>query len=369
MRLYLDMGTVATVKGQARGLRAKAPMLVLLVPVIGVFVLIWKASHTIAKPEISIYRAAERGQYEDVQAHILTGTPVNGLSSDGHSPLYYAVLSGRKDVVDLLLSNGANPNAEGVGQTTPLYVAAGQGNLAIVKDLVAAGADMKARANHGASALFAAADSGNPEIINLLLAAGNDPNARLTNTPNTVLCNACIKGNLQTVKILLDHGAQIEARGFSGRTPLSYATSNAHLEVVQLLLDRGADADTRDDNDVPPISGALAMHVDERIAWTLLRHMKHVQGFDYHLCNPLHYAADSGASVPMIKALLARGCDPNQVNFQGLTPLDFAMNKDRHEIETALVEGGARASLRQMIRRELEPNNSPIAKRSPSPVD
>src|SRR4051812_1233703 len=105
------MGTAAnsTVRGLASGIKAKPALVLLVVPFIGMFGLIWKASHTIGKPEISIYRAAERGSYKDVEAHILTGTPVNTLSGEGHSPLYYAVLSGKMDVVNLLLANGASP--------------------------------------------------------------------------------------------------------------------------------------------------------------------------------------------------------------------------------------------------------------------
>jgi len=363
------MGTVATVKRPVSALKAKVAILLMLVPVTGVSILIWKASHTIAKPDISIYRAAERGLYKEVEAHILTGTPVNSLSGEGHSPLYFAVLSGKRDVVDLLLDNGANPDAEGVGQTSPLYAAAGQGDLQMVKDLIAAGANPAKERRGGDTPLSAAAESGNPEVVKLLLAKGANPNATLSNSANTALCNACIKGNIASVQALLDAGAKVDVRGFSGRTPLHFAVVNGNYGVAKLLLEHGADADERDDNYVPPLSTALTKHVDEKISWLLLDHMKKVQGFDYHSCNPLHYAADSGASVKMIQALIAHGCNPNQTDFQGDTPLDMALAKGRKEIEAALVQGGARVSLRQMIRQALEPKRAILSRGNTQPIE
>ena len=59
----------------------------------------------------------------------------------------------------------------------------------------------------------------------------------------TPLHNAALGGNAEVVKLLLDHGAQMDARDQeSGATPLAYAASLGRAEVVDLLLARGADA-------------------------------------------------------------------------------------------------------------------------------
>ena len=361
------MGSAAgssTFNKAKEGVKSKASYAFLLIPLVVVTVLLWKATHVIAKPDISIYRAAENGDYKDVEAHILTGTPVNGLSVEGHSPLYYAVLSGKADVVELLLHNGASPNAEGNGATNALYTAAGEGNIRIVRDLLAAGADPKANKRTGATPLYAAADSGNPEMVKLFLDLGADPNAHLKNTSGTPLCNACIKGNVECVALLIQHGADVNASGFDEDRPLHYAMQSGKYDVVKLLIDHGANPDLADINSVPPLSTALQKHVDERIDRLLLDHMTKFDVIDYHSCNALHYAAYGGASVQMVKTLLAKGIDPNQVNFQGDTPLSAALFLGRKEIADTLIAGGARVTLRELINRALEP--APSARPSKS---
>jgi ankyrin repeat protein len=351
------MGTAATSSGVNRSsgnLKAKVSYLFLLVPIVGISALVWRAKHILTKPEVSIFVSAERGNFHDVQAHILTGTPVNDLSAEGHTPLYYAVLSGKEDVVELLLQNKARPDAEGKGQTSPLYAAAGGGNLQLVKDLVAAGADPKRGLRSGATPLFAATDSGNPEMVKYFLDAGADPNINLKNAGGTPLCNACIKGNLESVRELLDRGAKPEIGGFEGITPLEFAAEGGHMDIVQLLVERGANVDQPDGNLVIPLSSALERHVDEKIAWFLFDHMKDFHAVDNHNADPLHYASEGGASVKMVKALLAKGVDPNLINNEGDTPYSIAMAKRNDAIADALREGGARMTLRQMIDESLQ---------------
>jgi ankyrin repeat domain-containing protein 17 len=57
---------------------------------------------------------------------------------------------------------------------------------------------------------------------------------------NTALIYACCGGYEDVVKVLLDHGAEIESHNENGHTPLMEAASGGHVNVAKLLLERGA---------------------------------------------------------------------------------------------------------------------------------
>ena len=63
---------------------------------------------------------------------------------------------------------------------------------------------------------------------------------------NEELLDAARKGDLSSVKSLLEKGAAVETKTSYGQTPLYLAAMNGHEEVVKLLLDRGARTDVRD---------------------------------------------------------------------------------------------------------------------------
>lgn len=69
--------------------------------------------------------------------------------------------------------------------------------------------------------------------------SGDDTNA-------TPLILAVLKGNVDIVKVLLDHGANINHQNNQGHSPLQYACSKGWSDVVGLLLERGSDVDIRD---------------------------------------------------------------------------------------------------------------------------
>ena len=75
-------------------------------------------------PDISIYEAAYDGNIEAVKQHIAAGTDVNVMSKYGMTPLHYAALDGRKEVVELLIAADANVNAKAAKEGgTPLDLA------------------------------------------------------------------------------------------------------------------------------------------------------------------------------------------------------------------------------------------------------
>lgn len=81
--------------------------------------------------------------------------------------------------------------------------------------------------------LMEAATNGHVDIIRLLISHGADVNAQSA-TGNTPLMLACIAGHVDAVKELIAHGANVEDHNENGHTPLMEAASNGHVEVAKV---------------------------------------------------------------------------------------------------------------------------------------
>ena len=126
-------------------------------------------------------------------------------------------------VVELLLSRGANKEHRNVSDYTPLSLAASGGYVNIIKLLLSHGAEINSRTGSklGISPLMLAAMNGHTQAVKLLLDMGSDINAqvRVTVTPTRDLAPHCMNGHTQAVKLLLDMGSNINAQVCVAITP------------------------------------------------------------------------------------------------------------------------------------------------------
>lgn len=83
--------------------------------------------------------------------------------------------------------------------------------------------------------LMEAASAGHVDIIRLLISHGADVNAQ-SSTGNTPLMYACAGGHVAAVKELLTHGANVEDHNENGHTPLMEAASAGHVEVAKVFI-------------------------------------------------------------------------------------------------------------------------------------
>lgn len=146
--------------------------------------------------------ACRRGDTGDVtQLCQLFPNLINMADIKGFTPLIIAVYNNQPEVVDLLLQNGADPNAQDQSGNTALMGASFKGYVSLAEKLVAAGADVNLRNGQGAPALTFAATF----------------------------------GQLAIARLLLQHGAAADYSDSRGKTSLDHAIMQENEEMIALL--------------------------------------------------------------------------------------------------------------------------------------
>jgi uncharacterized protein len=161
-----------------------------------------------------IHDAARSGDLVRVQA-LLNDHPELAFSRAeyGETPLHRAAFYRHKDVVEVLLANGADVNAKDSGGLTPLHE--------VVAD--------------GIRPWLGAEDQGPKDVMEVLLANGADVNAK-DSSGLTPLHMAVQDGRKDLVELLLAHNASVDAQDNDGQTPLFAAAEAGNDAVVELLL-------------------------------------------------------------------------------------------------------------------------------------
>jgi len=123
---------------------------------------------TAKAPDISIHKAATLGNIEAVKQHLAAGADVNATDDRyGRTPLSFAAANDYKELIELLIAEGADVNANSkIG--TPLHAAAFWGQKEIAELLIANGADVNAKISDGNTPLYFAIWRQHPEITDLL---------------------------------------------------------------------------------------------------------------------------------------------------------------------------------------------------------
>ncbi len=255
--------------------------------------------------------AARENCIECAKILLEAGADVNQRTFYGWTPLLIATQNRHYKLAQYFLEHGANPNTPNNGGWTPLYLATDNRNieggdypvrapdmdhLDFIKLLIAKGANVNARIcgveskpdkctgdstetrtnftmqwlfEDGATPFLRAAQSGDVELMKLLLEHGADPKIFTAHnvTPLAVAAGiGWVEGvtfewspeeNLEAVKICLDLGIDPNVADDESRTALHGAAHKGRLEVIQLLVDHGADLNAHDGGSRDSVNGAL----------------------------------------------------------------------------------------------------------------
>ncbi len=169
------------------------------------------------------------------------GLPVDISAENGKTLLMIASHNGATQVVQVLLSRGADINATDNEGMTPLHNAvAGYSRSATISYLLKHGARIDSARRDGSTPLMEASRKGRADFVEMLIQKGANINAQ-DERGETPLIRAAQMGHASVVQILLSHGANIASkRKQDGATALSLAESTHVKDIIQLL--RGADA-------------------------------------------------------------------------------------------------------------------------------
>lgn len=288
---------------------------------------------------------------EDVLAEIRSGVDLGASGVYSSTPLHFAVGTSGLDIVSLLLEHGAEIDAPDDRGRQPLYRLGSNpnGQSQIVDVLVASGADIGSQDHLGWTPLHTLARAGNPEIIEAMLRHGADPMA-LTNAELTPLHQAAAWNadhGPAVMALLLDHGANLEAKSESGTSPLLYAAWLSPFPGnIEFLLDRGADLRSKTVLDSTALHLAAIQNPSPKVTQLLLDSGASLTAKDHEGQTPIHYAAAANR-IEIVSLLLNAGADINARDQFGWTPLHTAVFADRDvEFVQELVGLGANVHLR-----------------------
>ena len=274
--------------------------------------------------------AVKSQDWAAVRALVDDGADVNTPQGDGATALHWAAYWDDLQTAHRLIVAGATVGTANDLGVTPLWLACNNGSAAMVEALVDAGADPNAALPSGETPLMTASRTGSADAVRVLLTHGAEVNAREGSHGQTALMWAVAQQHPAIVRELLEHGANIADRSNvypkvisssgnadpsgvyeiaqGGYTPLLFAARQGHLESARLLVAAGADV-----NAAAPM-GTSTLVVAALSGHGALAAFLLEKGADPNAADAgytaLHAAVLRG-DLELVKVLMAHGADPN----------------------------------------------------------
>ncbi|KAJ6233251.1 ankyrin repeat-containing [Anaeramoeba flamelloides] len=331
------------------------------------------------------------------------------LNDNGFAPIHNAVLANSKDVLRIFINMSANLDImTSVGKTS-LHYATESENIELVKMLIRSGANTELRDFDSQTAYEIARLKGNKPICSQFLSLkGNSlihkaakekdqkevvrilkQNSSEAQTIDkfgrTPLHISAEMGDISTIKILLNYGANINALSFNKNTPLFTAIKKDHIDAVKFLVKKGAEININERADVILSALHLAVERDNlqivkyllsqgafinermRIQGGITALMIAVQRQNREILKELYkkkkyskqnsrldingtdnlgrtaliHSITKRGEVAIPDELLEQGADPNIFDKSGKTALHYAIIDEAHEVVKTLLSQGA----------------------------
>ncbi|EGD77528.1 hypothetical protein PTSG_08626 [Salpingoeca rosetta] len=250
---------------------------------------------------------------------------IDHQDDSGMTALHYACRNNCVDVMQKLLSRGAQPLVQGEDGITPLHLTAKYASPPTLQTFLTYLPEDTSVAEiddeYGQTPLHYASQRSDPSCLEVLLQRNCEPN--VTDKANaTPLHNAAQEGRLEIVQLLVKYGANLLARDGEGETPLHHACMEGHVDVIEFLLQQAENSEG-EATDIVNIA-------------------------DNRGLQPLHAAMYSG-SKDTVLLLLQHNADPNvKTHNSRRTPLHTAARHGHLDVVQLLVSQGARTSVRDV---------------------
>ena len=160
----------------------------------------------------------------------------------GACALHYAARYGHTEAVQFLLEKDAElVKIKTHSGVSPLHEAAEYGHSKVIELLLEYNAEIDPRDKSGSTPLALAAKNGHVEALTLLISRGASLTVTDSTSGRTPLHIAAAAGRKACVEVLIQNKADIEAKDSTKQTPLLCAADHGQLEVIKCLLSHNAD--------------------------------------------------------------------------------------------------------------------------------
>lgn len=297
----------------------------------------------------SLHIAAKKNASNLARLLLQKGAEPNLTDSNGATPLRVAVENRCQRIVQSLLFHGADTEIQDCHGNTALHTAlSGRIDEEIISLLIAKNADIEARDLLERTPLYIAIIRNSQTTARYLIRHGADANAWCDNSQivGTLLFEAVRQSKEWAVKLLLEGGADLQARNSIGRQTLYYAVAHGQESIVRILLDHAASLrttiDSVYDSGVALLDFAMGKS-NVTVVEMLLKAGADINGQDILGDTALHRLMRTGQQPleQMVSLLVGLGAQINIGNSNGDTPLHLAIYHGRLKIVQMLLDAGA----------------------------
>lgn len=192
-----------------------------------------------------LHAAAARGDIAEVEKRIAAGENKEATDNRQRTPLHVAAFQKQYDAARTLMRLGADPNKLEIDRYDIITIASVANDVPMLKIAIEGGGNPKAiTSRYDGTALIAAAHLGHAEIVRTLIAA-KAPLDHVNNLQWTALIESIVLGNggknhTDTLRALVEAGANVNIPDGSGSTPLTLAKNRGYKDMVAILEKAGA---------------------------------------------------------------------------------------------------------------------------------
>lgn len=231
----------------------------------------------------------------------------NASREDLNNQLYTAVMHDDLEAAKVALEAGANVSCRDIYGRTPVFIAESLEMLSLLKEY---GADVNSQEPSGYTPLLLSCllkSDGYAERVKVLLEAGANPNARNLHGRSAMH----YRHDANVVKLLIDYGGDVNAQDENGITPLRNAICRREFDLIQLLLDAGADPDLRDKTGKSSREYALEHKCCEFVQGSMIKIEDPTRGATQKMLQAI-----PDENIEAMKTALEEGVDPNWIEFE-----------------------------------------------------